>query len=339
MASILVRQVPASEAPKAIEARWDEGASPPEMHWRSFEGALWRPLVGPEGRALDASGSFESTAAHMTALRDDKSKPRLDWDDYPFLVSYPDSPYDRWESFKSWKEDSPEIRIRSSEKPQAVARAQARAADDLVLFDGVLHVRSAPPVWAVGSRGMPWIDPGRVRLAIPDLEKHGGWLASFPLDRRGDALEFARACVENVRAAERRGAPDVRDVFNDGAAAMYDAADFPCTRADDIRLAFEAVEKDLRCSELRQFSRGFLKAYGDLGLAVEALAPPGGEGPLARAEAAVDAVVGAADPDWERTWPNAATVVERLRTLSWRHEMEDRLAMLEDADAFAGPGL
>ncbi len=338
MASVSVRTVAATEAPKTIEARWPAEGVPPEMHWRSFEGALWRPVVGPEGKALDASGSFQAALARMTGPKQDKSRSRPDWDDYPFLLHRPGKTYHRWESFDSWKEDSPDLRIKSTLKEEAVVRAQARAADDLLMVDGVLHVRSQPPVWAVGYVQNAWIEPGKVRLAVPDLERHWGWLASFPLDRYEDALEFARTCVEKVRADERHvrvGYPAVRDVFEDGATTMYDEAAFPDTRAEDIRLVFESVEHDLRNAELHQLGRAFLKAYGDLGAAVDDLPEPGA---LAQAEASISALVEAADPNWETTWQNADTCVERLRTLSWRHEMEARLGMEADADAFAEPG-
>ncbi len=342
-ATVALRQVPASDAPKSIEVRWPEGDVPAAMHWRSFEGALWRPLVGPDGDALDMAGGLERSLA-------ESRKPRrpgytgFAWSDYPFRVEAKGSKRDGWTPFNSLKEDDATVRVRESGREAAVARAQAKAADDMILVDGVLHVRSQPPVWAVGrSRVNAWEDPGYVRLALADFPDHADWLSSFPLDRREDALAFAEGHVASVRASawfQRFHRGRVEEVLFEEAEVEYGDIALPDTRAGDLRMILETIEGSLRNVEVMSLDRRFRKAFGDLGAAVDAL-PKLVTSPdqFAEAEAAVRALADACDPDWPHTWPKMSTLAERAKGLVVRYDVEAGIALASDADAFGGPGI
>ncbi len=339
--AVSLRQVAAEEAPKSIEARWTEGGSPASMHWRSFEGALWRPLVGPDGDMLEEAGGLER-------LLDESRRPRksgrgsFEWPDYPFRIEARESSDHGRTPFGAWREEDDNFRIRSSDRDASLARAQARAADDLLLVDGVLHVRSVPPVWAVG-RPDPLRDPGYVRLVVPDFPGHVDWLASFPLDRRGDALAFAGRHVADVVGNEvyqRLYRYQPHEVNPEEAEVEHGPGPFPDTRAADLRAMMDRLEYEIRDSKAMSFDRGFRKALGDLGAAVDSLPAtvdhPGG---FDEAEAAVRAFADAADPEWPDTWPNMGTQVARMRALAIRYDVEAEAAMAANADAFAGPGM
>lgn len=342
-ATVALRQVSSADAPKSIEVRWPEGETPAAMHWRSFEGSLWRPLVAPDGDALDVAGGLERSLAESRKPRP-HGHAHFKWPDYPFRVDAKGSNYDNWTPFHALSEDDDTIRVRSSGRDEAVRRAQAKAADDLLLVDGVLHMRSVPPVWAVGrSRINPWEDAGYVRLALPDFPEHVDWLASFTLDRRDDAVAFAERHVAAVNGNpwnQRFNRGRLQEVRLDGAEVEHDDMPFRDTRADDLRIILSAIEGDLRTVEIMRFDRAFRKAFGDLGAAVDAL-PETVTSPdqFAGADAAVRAVVAASDPEWPHTWPNVSVLAERMRGLSIRYDVDAELAMAADADAFAAPGM
>ena len=62
---VILRRVDAGDAPVAVSVRWRQGDAPPAMRWRSLDGDLWRPLVGPEGTVLGPMADFEAAMRHM----------------------------------------------------------------------------------------------------------------------------------------------------------------------------------------------------------------------------------------------------------------------------------
>jgi hypothetical protein len=335
-APVLIPEAEPAAARVVVEVEWPQGGHPPRMSWREHGGALWRPLVAPDGDTLDDRGGFARGIEQ--ALQPAALRVAGNWTDYPFNLAAPGGNLDGREPFGAMREGDPGLRVRSSNREAAMAAAQRKAADDLLLVDGVLHMRSRPPVWAVGRRNRLWVDPGLVRLVVPDLKGHDDWLASFPLDRREDAIAFAALHAERLSEVEWFGARDAgREPVVEEAFVRHDGTAFPDTRADDLRRVFEGVERNLRSAELGRFERRFLKAYGDLGAIVDEIAGDGHEAAWPDdADAAIGALVAAGRPEWPETWSYAAEVVESMRSLAQRSEMVDRLTAEADASWIAG---
>ncbi len=337
-ATVAVRKVAATDAPKVIEARWPGGKVPLEMHWRYFGDALWRPLVGQDGAAMDAAGGFERALADIGDRRDPYAFPRttFQWPDYPFRTRHEERYISDLPPFDLDHERDATVTVRSSDPEPAIAAAQAKAADDMIVVDGVLHVRTAPPVWAVGCRSEISKRAGQVRLAIPDFPPHAGWLASFPLDRRDVAMAFSGRLVETANEKWPLGI----SVIPDGAMASYDDIPFPDTRAQDLRDFMDGVEDEIGFERLRGFSRAFRKAFGDLGHEIDALPRAAAEpGQLAGAVSAVRSLAETVRGEWAEAGSWKYALVLKLDALTTRDDVEAGIAMAADAEAFAGPNM
>jgi len=321
-ATVVIRSLPADEAPVTVSVRWDDGDVPSTMRWRAAEGSLWRPLVGPQGTVLRDMGDFRAAAGH--ALEN-----HGEWHDYPFRAHAPGRPYHNWTQFDATGPEARGLRVRSDDRVAAHERAQQKARD-LALIEGELHMRSLPPVWAVG-RTFPfaWREPGSVRLVMPDHGGHANWLATFPLDRGEDALAFAR-----LRATHCGQAADV--VAEPAVHVDIAEWEFPDTRGADMIRAFAAVERSVYSTEIGLLGRAFLKAYGDLGDLIDRLAETS---PVESVVAATRALVEAANPAWQRRESIVWDALDILRAQVQRHDMEFERSMEADAEAFASASI
>jgi hypothetical protein len=338
-APVMIPTATAADAPVVIEADWHAAAFPRRMTWREHDGALWRPLVGTTGEVLDTADGF-ARGVERAELPIGRADPHP-WTDYPFNVRSEGSHQHGRGPFNQMREGQPGLRVRSSNREAAIALAQRTAADDLLVIDGVMHMRSKPPVWAVGNRDRLQVDAGRVTLAIPDFKGHDNWLCTFPLDRREEAVAFATAHAERIGAIPwlvATGRGDAPELEIDPVDVRHGDMDFPDTRADDLRRVFLGIERNLRGCELRQFDRRLLKAYADIGMLAEDAAA-GHADWTDDSRAAVDALASAIGPGRSEAWPYMAEIAEAMRSLARRDELADRLTAEEDLAWMSGPGL
>ena len=339
-APVIIPSVEATEAPVVIEASWPAGAQPERMAWREHGGALWRPLVSPDGGTLDDHEGFARGVEQ--ARLPGGQRARDGWPDYPFNVVDPSPGLHGRSPFGAMREGDPGLRVKSDNREAAVAAAQRTAADDLLLIDGVLHMRSRAPVWAVGRRSRIQVDPGHVRLAIPDFKGHEEWFASYPLDRRDEAVAFASLHAERMAGVARWNVSPGEErprLVEATVEVRHAGGSFPDTRAYDLIRVFEEIESNWRTVQLQQFDRRFLKAYGDIAGLVDAIEAEGPEATWPEeAEVAIRALVAAGNPDWPETWCYAAEVVEVMRSFAQRCEVAHRFAAEADAETIAALG-
>lgn len=326
-ATVLIAEVAQAEAPMAIEVAWPDGAPLDAMHWRSYGNALWRPLVGPDGAAF--VGGFGKAAD--AAMPPGRAPGRPVWSDYPFKASSQKPGHNRSLPF-GLPSDAGTARVHSDTLEAARRHAQRTAAEDLLLVDGVLHMRSKPPVWAVGRTfGGPWENAGHVRLSLADHDAHADRLVSFPLDRREDAVAFGRLRADQVGELSlyrRRHLKAPALVVEDAEVWLSEGA-LPNPRLDDLRRAMGQVDFGPGIERLPE-------AAGDALATLAAVADADGDEWPPEASAAVAAFVSAADPMWTATWPNMGGTLERLRGLALREGFEGDAALRADADAFEG---
>lgn len=339
-ASVFVREVPASEAPVAVSAEWPDGGRPSRMAWRAHDGVLWRPVVGPGGEPLDTSGAFERLMARGASA--EGLGHARDWVDYPFRHRETGNAYHGRSPFIGGsRHGEPGLRVQSDGREAALSEAYRTAKDDLLLIDGVMHMRSRPPVWAVGRRDWFWESPGQVRLILPDFPEHDDRLATFPLDRYEEAVAFAEANVGRiegldwVEGARPRSAPE--PVAVQEAKARVEGFTLPDTRADDLRRLFENVEQGFSKTEFGRLPRGFVKAFGYLGVVVDAIdgAGPGTDW-TDRMEEAMRAFVAAGEKEWGKMDRHCGEQVERMRSLVLRGDLAARRDFEEDVAGLAG---
>ena len=330
-ADVLVRSVADAAAPVVIDALWD-GGRVDRMTWRTYEDALWRPVVAADGKVLSSPGEFEGMLA--PGVR------QGEWRDYPFALHAPGDVAHGRLPFGGYVEMEKGSRVERDDRHVAHARAQATAAEDLLFVGGVMHRRSVAPVWSVGSGPLTY-DPGAVNLAMPDLALREEGLSSFPLDRRDDAMAFAALCVERVKAlppARLVGRdPQAYSVKVGRVALEHDALDFPAERVRGFLRSAEVIDEGLSVGRLSDFSRAFHRAYADFGSAMEALADTGWQEPMDAAASALHAMVAAEDPEWAQSWPRVKEVMDVARLQAWRHEFDGRRLDYEsDMEAVSG---
>lgn len=152
---IQVRMV--ADAPAALIARGflADGA---DLVWRELDGRIWRPVLDVGGVPLGSAEMLSQSPMAYQSL------------DYPFagrLAEFGAVTSPCWPP-EAAANHEPRTRIVNSERDRAVQGAGRLAARDLVEIGGVLHVRSRPPVWALGRRGSLLTGMPEIRLALPD---------------------------------------------------------------------------------------------------------------------------------------------------------------------------
>ncbi|QRM32209.1 hypothetical protein [Microvirga sp. VF16] len=154
------------------------------MHWRFFENAFWRPVLSPAGDAILEPQAFQRLLAQRG----------LDWSDYPFRGEYrhfglPAAPFGLPENLSQrWQ-------VKVDEQADAVTRAQAYAANDMIIVGGVFYRRSLLPMWAL--RSVPRNGQHQeVALVMPDLMPDR--ICLFSLNRCQEAITFAEQIAHRL---------------------------------------------------------------------------------------------------------------------------------------------
>lgn len=188
----------------AIEVATAKGLS---VDWRQAGGSLWRTLVAADGSRLGTASALEAE------MRRAKEYPPFV--DYPFRAASiaafgnrdPVSPF----SYPTRASlDAMGMKVETDGREAAIAVAQIKASD-IAIVDGVLRLRSEPPVWRVGSVYRPEWECQYVALHVADHPSHAGTppAATFAIDAVGDAVAFARRVVERVQPKQEVSIEDV----------------------------------------------------------------------------------------------------------------------------------
>ena len=321
-----LRTAEEGDAPRSIRARWlDAAALPSRMIWRAFDGALWRPVVGPAGEVLDGRDEFVRAAGFPLAGP---------WPDYP-LSGDPNVSASRLRRLYG-ASIAPDCLARTEcpELDTAVAEARAMARDSLLVVDGVVHRRAPPPRWAVTERGREPNDPLSVFLEVPDFPRTEP-LAVFELDRFGEAQTYA------FRLAAEAGDPGLRfpldgHVGVEAVQVGWMPQVFPDEHAFGYRTLLARIDRDLAGVHGTDLPAGFKDALARLRVVAGGLAAAvAGPNALPEAEDAVRWLAGSDDPGGGSPNRQVATAVRRARERRWRDEERERAYAREDANALA----
>ena len=173
------------------------------VEWREHDGETWRTFEVPDGKDVVDAEAYRRMLDRF-CCPDPHKRPASGWQDLAFR--------DSWEQRGSvWLGRSipvasvPPIRGRVVLEDGRAA-AWAKAVDDarnVVLFDGVPHRRSPPPVWRIApnASGTVWVGP----VLVEDV---AGSCMTFPHDRLDDALALANRIANQTGGAISRSDAD-----------------------------------------------------------------------------------------------------------------------------------
>lgn len=253
-ATMSIRRVDAQDAPVCIEVRWPRNHVPAEMTWHQFEGAFWRPLLGPDEAILRTLKEFTAVAGH--------SETRW-WRDYPFLTD-DQAPIAGYGPFSLPNVLPNRCRVLRDGRNAAADDAQRLAHNDLIIIGDALCRRSAPPVFGVGDP-LDVTGSVSVRLTTPEFCPDAS-IAYFGLDRKDCAIGLARRLAAGAEAylpGRARRRISLRSL-NNTQWTLHRPATFPDQRAGSFQRTFNHLGCALRNASHGELPPRFHEAYGRL---------------------------------------------------------------------------
>lgn len=177
-------------------------AGGPEIELHGFDGALWMPLPGPDSPAAATLEQWQGAMAGGPQLPDP-----YEISD-PILAAQYAAPYGfvtGWDGVV--RLDRTEGRVVAEDRRRAM-EAAIRAADGVLLADGRVWCRAAPPFWSVerdGNHHMVYLQWDRT--AKDRFHASGrNVLGTFAADRLEEAMAYARDLASaRGRRADVRG--------------------------------------------------------------------------------------------------------------------------------------
>lgn len=318
LAPVDIRQVAAQEAPVCFEIRRLGRRDAPAMDWRYFEGAFWRPFVGPDRSIVTTTGDLQALL--------ETSDPRW-WVDHPFPVSPPNQD-DLPERIQFRQPLGEGCRVVQDERETAVADARRRAAVDFIIIDGRVYRRSPPPVYGVGDPHCLTVQPGTV-IPVPVCLRIPGYryersIAHFGLDRLPEALELARRLSEDNPSGQRTWSPaGILRHEQDVDLTWHRSVELPDERVGSFGHTLTNLEYALRPVWPDRMPPAMQEAHRTLIAIDERL--QGGWGMLndlvAEGLRAIDVIIDAT-PDGGDPWRWTRSVKMIARAQKWRFEIE-----------------
>lgn len=318
--------------PSSSYATWkNELAGEPEIVLHGFDGDLWEPLPGPDGPAGATLEQWQASMAGGPQLPDPYEL--LD----PILAAQYGTPsgfVTGWDGTIRLDETAGRV---IADGRQRGAESAIRGAGSVLLVDGRVWRRAAPPFWSVEREG----NLHTVYLRWNRTVKQGLWgwgaagvdlLGTFAADRLDDAMAHVRECAAaKGRRAEIRGPG--------GACLEHD----PHHASRDDRLA-DALHlgrpvMDHLDGLVRSMSTVGIEAYAEARILSSRLAEGDGD---ADTPAALSAAFEAALADLERfdaPLGSAPARDEMRRSLQVFASRMSRFAPSPDISALPHPGL